>query len=365
MKSESHEPGKKLFVQDKIILRNEDNGLIFYNRGEHLFYFYEGLFIEDLVSAGVTADAEALFAFLAGKEDLLTKNVQSDSPINICWMVSGKCNLDCIYCFADNKMTDASLPTTCEMDTAKHLVSFRPVSVVLTGGEPTLNPNLKDILLFFKGKVGNVIDTNGTTPQLTKLIPAIQETHTTVRLTVDILDDDILNQVRPRISVPGNADASYAQTEILKKNIRALTEAGVPLVVHTVFTRYNIGKLEETAEELLRLGVRRWHFYPVNYSVKCSAIYDSIKVSRQEGRAYAETLMARYGAYMKITCPINDIGDRERAVLLVDGNGRFCVDTVRHGNLYLGKDSHFPEMEDVRSGLDLALHQQAYLCNFW
>ena len=370
MNTQLHTAGKKLNAGDRFILRNEYNGLTVYDRAEHLFYFYEGIFAEDAEEEISLAGAEAVRRLMAENERQLTKNVRSDSPFSVCWMISGSCNLDCIYCFAENKMTGpraggsgaaGERAVLCdEAETAKRLLELNALSVALTGGEPTLNPRLKDILLLFKGKVGTILDTNGTTAQLHELIPTLRETNTAVRLTVDILDDEILNTVRPRYR-----GEPFPQCDILKKNISALTEAGVPLVIHTVLTRYNIGKLEDTAEELIRLGVRRWHFYPVNISEKCRPFYEDIKVSRQEACDYTDTLAERFGRDLKITCPRNDIGARERAVLLVDSRGRFLVDTVHNGSLFLGKDPARPEKAEIMAGLDFELHKQGYLCNFW
>ena len=355
-----HETGKIQSVEGRYTLRNEQNGMTVHNRGEHLFYFYEGAFIEDLADRDGQVKEEVLLRFMAENPARLTKNVLSDNPFTACWLLSGSCNLDCLYCFAKNKMFGRNESSQDALDTARHLLSLKPICINLTGGEPTLNPKLKDILLLFKDKVGTVLDTNGTTPQLTELIPVLKETNTTVRLTVDILDDAVLNVVRPPLG--GKA---FAQTERLKKNIRGLTEAGVPLVVHTVLTQYNLGKLEATAEELLRLGVKRWHFYPVNYSEKCKDFFDSIIVSLPQACEYADKLAERYGNDIRITCPRNDIGFRERTVLLIDSDGRFCVDTIYNGCVFLGENPHFPTKEEVLAGLDFDLHKQAYLCNFW
>lgn len=370
MNPNSHVPGKILNSPDGRILRNERNGLTVYDRKEHLFTFFEGIFAEDLTEENGQVKSEALDRLLSEDKERLTKNVQSDSPFNVCWMISGRCNLDCIYCFAEDKMAMKKAIPYDEMATAQHILDLNSLSVVLTGGEPTLNPKLKDVLTFFKGKVGTVLDTNGTTPQLKKLIPVLKDADTTVRLTVDTLDNEILNTVRPRKTVPTgeNADRAacvYDQAELLRKNIRALTEAGVPVVIHTVLTRYNIGNLEKTAEELTRFGIRRWHFYTVNYSQKCSAFYEKIRVSRQEACRYTDSLAERFGNHLKITCPANEIGNRERAVLLIDSSGRFCVDTVRNGCRFLGDDPFSPKKEEIMAGLDYELHKQAYLCNFW
>ena len=367
-----HENGRILNAGSKFALRNEYNGMTVYSRDEHLFRFYEGLFIEDVIGEGSCIGAETVRKLMAENRHLFTKNVQSDNLLSACWLISGTCNLDCIYCFADNKMperrenTDAprSGADFCdEMDTATHFLNLKPLCITLTGGEPTLNPKLGDILHFFKGKVYTILDTNGTTPQLISLLPALKDTGTMVRLTVDILNDEILRHVRPRYN--SFALSQQSQTEMLGKTMKALGDAGIPFVVHTVLTRYNIGKLEDTAEALIRFGVKRWHFYPVDYSEKCKDFFDEIKVSRQEACDYTDTLAEKYRKDLMITCPRNDLGFRERTVLMADCRGRFFVDTIHHGTVFVGKDPCHPQKDEIMAELNFERHKQAYLCNFW
>lgn len=368
-----HENGRILNADSKFTLRNEYNGMTVYSREEHLFRFYEGLFIEDVIGEGSCIGAKAVRKLMAENRHLLTRNVQSDNLFSACWLISGTCNLDCIYCFAENKMPErrkkgsddsGSGAAFCdEMETAKHLLSLKPMCITLTGGEPTLNPKLGDILHYFKGKVSTILDTNGTTPQLIPLLPALKDAGTTLRVTVDILDEEILRQVRPEYNSAGLSHQS--QTEMLKKNMKALGDAGIPFVVHTVLTKYNIGKLEDTAETLIRLGVKRWHFYPVDYSEKCKNFFGEIKVSRQEACDYTDTLAEKYEKDLMITCPRNDLGFRECTVLMVDCRGNFLVDTIRHGTVSIGKDSCHPQKDEIMEKLNYERHKQAYLCNFW
>lgn len=367
MKTDQHETGKRL-TTEKYTLRNEQNGLTLHDRAEHLFYFYEDVFVEDLADESGKITAKSLQTLMDGKRERLTKNVQSDNPFNICWMISGVCNLDCLYCFAENKMAEAGERRCDEQETAEQILRLKPLCITLTGGEPTLNPKLGEILSLVGGKASTILDTNGTTPQLIKLIPALKAAGTAVRLTVDILDDDILNRVRPEVAAGkkgGRKAETEPQTAILKRNIEALIQAEIPVVIHSVLTSYTVGKLEETAEELIRLGVKRWHFYPVNWSKKCRDIFEEIRVEREEACDYADALARRYGDALKITCPRNDIGFRERSVLLVDSSGRFLVDTVHDGSRFIGKDPTHPQKDEVLSEMNFELHKQAYLCNYW
>lgn len=378
MNTEGHEVGRMLNVDTRYILRNEYNGVTVYSREENMYRFYEGVFIEELMETINHGGRDAVQKHMAENAHRMTKNVQSDNPFFICWLISGSCNLDCIYCFAENKMPGRSVSSghmdgsRDELETAETLLKLKPMCIGLTGGEPTLNPRLRDVLRFLRSKAATVLDTNGTTPQLRKLIPLLAESHTTVRLTVDILDDEILGLIRPRYHGPessspkcGKSVEPFSQVEILKMNIRAIVEAGIPLVIHSVLTRHNIGKLEKTAETLIGLGVKRWHFYTVNYSEKCKAFFDDIQVSRQEACDYTDMLREKYGRDLTIICPRNDIGFRERLTLMVDCHGRFLVDTVYHGSAFIGVDPCHPKKEEILSMMNFEGHKEGYLSNFW
>lgn len=76
--------------------------------------------------------------FLEENKNAISSNVKVKYPFRINWLVSDVCNLDCIYCCANNKMNPAKLDGELLKKTAKHMLTLSPLTVGLTGGEPTL-----------------------------------------------------------------------------------------------------------------------------------------------------------------------------------------------------------------------------------
>ena len=127
----------------------------------------------------------------------------------------------------------------------------------------------------------------------------------------------------------------------------------------------DLAKAKQTAEELIKLGVKRWHMYSVDYSEKCKDIYDSIKVTHEQMRENHANLTRKYGDKLEITSTLDDLDFRERAVLLVDSTGRFLVDTIKHGNVYIGRDPKHPTYEELMQEMNYELHKSCYLRNLW
>ena len=343
-------------IAGRFFLRNEENGVTVYDKPMHTYDFYEGLRAGDVPGES----AEACEAFLAKQQDRKTKNIRSKYPFYIGWQLSGTCNLNCIYCFADNKIHN---PNTDDiMDTANTILSFRPIAVGLSGGEPTMNPRLAEIMRLFHGRTNGVLNTNGTTDQLEKLIPVIKETNTFVRLTIDAADNDLLNELRPPIRMP---KGGFDQIGRFRRHIGLMQEAGVSFMIHTVVTAKNLPAMEQTAQALIDMGVTRWHLYSVDYSEKCKDIFDDIKVTTDRMRENHENLTAKFGDKLKITSALLELGFRARAVLLVDSLGRFLVDTITDGLRYIGENPKKPTYEELMRELDYETHTKCYLRNFW
>ena len=351
---------KKAAVGDRFFVREERNGITVYDKLKHIYVFYEGLTIAGLEEVHALESPQKLEEYLATQTDKRTKNIESDYPFYVGWQLSGNCNLDCIYCFAENKIHNKD--TDDIMDVANTILSFHPVCVGLSGGEPTLNPRLADIMKLFNGKTNCVLNTNGTTPQLEKLLPVLKETNTFVRMTIDTFDNDLLNTLRPPVHMP---KGGYDQISKFKKNIRLMQEAEVPFMIHTVITSKNLPTTEQIAEELIKLGIKRWHMYSVDYSEKCKDFFDEIKVTKDQMRVNHKNLVEKYGDRLEITSALSEVSFRERAVLLVDSTGRFMVDTVKAGIVFIGEDPKHPTYEELMREMDYDLHKTCYITNLW
>jgi len=341
-------------IENRFFIREEKNGITVYERSSNLFNFYEGITWNDVVNSGVS-NADDFEDFLESISDRISINIDSKYPFNINWLIEDKCNLDCIYCFADDKFyLDRDRDS---ISTAKSILRLNSLTVGITGGEPTLNPDIDKIIEMFAGKIAITIDTNGTTPKIIKLIPLLKKANVMVRITIDTVDNDLLNKLRPPKHMP---EGGYDQVGILTKNIKALVDAGVPVMVHTVLTKLNINKTEDIAETLIDIGVKRWHLYGVNYAEKCKHFFEKIKVTKKEVSDNKELLLSKYGDEINITHSLED-DFSANAVVLINSNGEFFVDTITDGIRYIGQNPKKPTIEELAEYLNYDRHADCYL----
>ena len=76
-------------------------------------------------------------------------------------------------------------PTHVEIEEiAKNILSFNPLYVVLTGGEPFISPHIKLAIELLKNKVGIIIDTNGSVMN-DQILEIIKENNVVIRISLD------------------------------------------------------------------------------------------------------------------------------------------------------------------------------------
>ena len=339
-----------LSFENELFVREERNGITVYEKKSNLYKFYQGLSVKSLEHMTIPAQVHA---FLQTQAHRISTDIAFSKPFRVNWLIEERCNLDCIYCFAHDKMKNHTVrERICE--TAEHILSLGIMNVGLSGGEPTLNPYLPDVIRMLKGRCSINIDTNGTLPCLGQMAQLLKDANVLVRITIDALDEAILNKVRP-------GKASIDQRCIITENIRSLLDAQVPLMIHTVITQYNKHELKNIARELIRLGVKRWHMYGVNYAEKCKHIYDQIKLTRDELYEVYLSAKEEFGNRIEMSVYFDEGNYSANSVLLIDSDGKFYLDSISNGIHFIGEDSTQPSLEEINSQLDVKLHCKGYL----
>ena len=264
-------------------------------------------------------------------------------PISVCWMIENRCNLDCIYCFAENKNQLSSIDFRTTVD-----------NIVLTGGEPTLNPDLPNIIEYIGDKAYTIIDSNGTTDKWEKIIPKLKSS--LVRFSIDSLNCDIIDIVRPS----KNKLMTLRQIASITKNIQMLKNNNIPVIIQTVMTRFNVTELSSIYDYLLKMGVERWYISAVKYSEKCKNNYNDICLTDKQFESVRNQVESFNSDKINITFSVEkEAGARAR--LFVEKSGRFFVDTIVDGVLYVGKDCTSPTKEEIIDYLDLDSHYGLYI----
>lgn len=338
-------------IDNKLFIREEKNGSTVYEKDTNLYKFYKGLNIEEIEKID---NYDKIKEYLQRNDSKISTQIEYSKPFRINWLIEERCNLDCIYCFADDKMENNETKENI-LETANHILNLGFMNVGLSGGEPTINPYLKDVIKTFKGKCSLNIDTNGTIPQLGKIAKLLKEANVLVRITIDSVDNYVLNQVRPC------KNTNLNQLDLIKNNIKNLQKEKVPMMIHTVVTQINKNSIMEIAEELIKLGVTRWHLYGVNYSEKCKDIYEDIKLTNFELEEIYLKVKEKYGNKINMSIYFDEDNYSANSVLLINSEGKFYLDSIRNGIKFIGKNPKKPTLEEINKQLDINLHCKGYL----
>lgn len=340
-----------LVINNITYVRKEKNGITVYNAKDNLYKFYENLRYKDI--AYLKKDEEKL-EYLEKNKEKINKNIVYTSPFRINWLISESCNLNCIYCFADDKMWKKEKKMSI-LNTVKHILRLEPIVVGITGGEPTLNSYIYSVIDKLCARCAICIDTNGTVLLSDKLIKKIKESNALVRITIDTFNKITLNKIRVA------KDSKLDQLKNIQLNIEKLALADAFFMVHTVVTMYNKDELDDVASNLIALGVKRWNLYGVNYCEKCKDYYTEIKVEKQELEYIYKCLTCKYGDKINISMHYDDEKYNERAVILVNSEGKFFLDTIKSGIKPIGKNSKKPSKTEIERFLNINAHCNGYL----
>jgi MoaA/NifB/PqqE/SkfB family radical SAM enzyme len=166
--------------------------------------------------------------------------------LSACWRVTRRCNLDCAYCLAgDGHLSYAELGSADRMWLARALASSGVGTVSLTGGEPTMLPDLPEVLKVLHSAHINVrLVTNGTSDSalLEGLLPFVDE----MRFSMEAgeLNQELLRNGAPISSV--------------LRQLRMCDSSGVGTSVAIVASSPNCPAIPSTITQLASLGVTRF-----------------------------------------------------------------------------------------------------------
>lgn len=133
-------------------------------------------------------------------KQLYLGNIRLDHPLMLTWDLMNSCNLTCSFCSAGTsqyKGKDINLADW--KKTIAFIKGCRPIYLTLRGGEPSIHPYFKDILVELKSFDGFLeIVTNGTgiTPEVVKVLSELPEDKLRVKISLDSSDEKINDQNR-------------------------------------------------------------------------------------------------------------------------------------------------------------------------
>lgn len=164
------------------------------------------------------------------------------APLQITLNLSGRCNLNCIYCYAQ-PFSNKFIEFNKVIEILEELRSLGVFVYKIAGGEPLLHKDIFSILDY-------IIDSNLRTAILTnlavdqKIVKTLgRKLHGAKALTIQVSLDSVDKKIN---------DLLRGKSDIVYKNIQYLIDLGIDVQLASVVTKHNIDKIGDI------IG----HYYP-------------------------------------------------------------------------------------------------------
>jgi radical SAM protein with 4Fe4S-binding SPASM domain len=196
--------------------------------------------------------------------------------------ITGKCNMSCEHCYFSSILKPKDLPLQLIESLFPQLYQMGVLQVGLTGGEPTMHPQLVDIVkIARKNKLIPTLVTNGVLLTPLKMIKLYEAGLNIVGISFDSISEKTFNYLRK-----GNNNS----LKILLKNISDIysldfvsNNANFRLNLATVISKPNIDEIEEIFYFLNSLNKPvRWQLNYVNFIGNAKKNISSLQLTKEE-----------------------------------------------------------------------------------
>ena len=283
--------------------------------------------------------------------------IDIDRPISAGCIVTGKCNLKCQYCYGN----DESLPTK-ELSAEEWEVIFRQLRswglmrVDLSGGEPTIRPDISEIAAAaMEAGLSVVVSTNGMV--LAKKGLSLLPTGIRLHISMDSGFSEIHEGSRIRRNL---LPSTGSLREIMELAQRAVA-AGYHVRVLTCIGRHNSHGLVELGERLALAGVGDWNISRI-LSAGRAQLYDKHRWEVDESAVLEEVHMIRE-CYPWMRIGYSNRTRQDGYFLLVLPDGSLATQyTDGRDKVVLGRMETM-SLEDLRKhpDFDLGLHARKWV----
>ena len=176
------------------------------------------------------------------------------SPRMIAWELTRACNLACRHCraAATSCTPPGELTTQEALTLLDHIASFAQPTIILTGGEPLLRPDLFDIARHASLRgLRTVAATNGSLLDHSAARRLAGAGVRRISVSLDGSDASAHDALR---AVPGAFDAAL-------RGIAAARDAALPFQINTTITSDNAAQLPAIHDLAIRLGAAAHHVF--------------------------------------------------------------------------------------------------------
>lgn len=205
----------------------------------------------------------------------------------VVWNITRACNLKCVHCYNDSSTKAGDELSTAEAKAVlDDLSDFGVPSVLFSGGEPLMRPDLFELAGYAAGKgLRTVISTNGTliTNDLAKKIKKNKVSYVGISL-------DGIGEINDKFrGVAGAFDKAV-------QGIKNCRDAGVRIGLRLTLTKRNVRDLEHLFEFFEAENIERACFYHFVPSGRGENIADE-DLTHSQTRDAIETILARTKQY--------------------------------------------------------------------
>jgi len=219
--------------------------------------------------------------------EIVPKRTSDRRPI-VVWNITRACNLKCVHCYNDSGVGKASneLSTDKAKEVIDDLARFGAPSVLFSGGEPLMRPDLFDLIEYAVGKgLRTVISTNGTLISEQTAAKIKERGVSYVGISLDGIGP-INDKFR---GLEGAFDKAV-------KGIRNCQRAGVRIGLRLTLTQRNVQDLEGLFDFFETENIERACFYHLVPSGRGGAI-STEDLTHAQSRSAIEMILAKTEQY--------------------------------------------------------------------
>ena len=298
----------------------------------------------------------------------------ANMPILINWLITGNCPLACKYCYAQDVMHGKYPEPDIKSinNIADKILSYDPLVVVLTGGDPIVSPHLERAIKLLRNKVGIIVDTCGYSLKQEQ-IEMFRDYGVLIRISLDSEIPRINRFLRP-VSTEFKTSNGGPFADSAKAALNAIVECvdnDVKVTVHSVATKNNQSDFEAFGNKLFKLGVRGWRILLVspckaNIKMYNKLIGDKTSQKRFYSRIVEQIMSKQRNTWyegMSVQIINNAIPND---VILVAPDGTYLTESnltkQNSGKVIIDLEApKNPKIECIRTHVDMNAHTARYL----
>lgn len=245
---------------------------------------------------------------------------------------------------------------------AEAILSFDPLVVVITGGDPLVSPHLTRAINYLSGKVGIVVDTNGYGLK-DHHIDLFATHNVAVRISLDSERPKVNEFLRRLLERPFRSHTPSTSASALDAICRSL-DAGLTVTIQTVATNKTATDLVAFGDKLYRLGVRSWRILQIAPSSKNMDWYRKLSLSPKAWEYVSDKVHEAQEKFWKREMAVQTESNRiVNSVILVAPDGTFHTESNQRPQKVVidSQTPRRPRTGEIVRQVNMGCHATRYL----